>query len=241
MKFVGILDICFMLPLLAAAPAMAGIQLYRGEMEAETAPSTTFEGVLGKHPTTLVIIEDRAQKGLNGYFESDMFAVGKLAGSDPAHLRVSYPWQDGSENTLSLSCSGATKLKGELIGATKVISLHLRHWTPDIDNSLMTKKPLPPLSSGWPPSLKPKAALYQAFSLTQNGNCEGALPLFEKSLGLADAVFGQGSPQLNHFIMGLANCYAKLGRAKEFNALFDQTDQHHLRRDPQNVRLPDFA
>ena len=57
---------------------------------------------------------------MNGYLESDMFYVGKLAGSDRAHLTVSYPGQDGSENTISLSRSGATKLKGELNGAITV-------------------------------------------------------------------------------------------------------------------------
>lgn len=221
MKFVGIRIMFLMFPLLAAAPAMAGIQLYRGEMVAVTAPSTTCEGVLGKHPTTLVIIEDRAQKGLNGYLENDMFSVGKLAGSDRAHLTVSYPGQDGSENTISLSRSGATKLKGELIGAIKVnlCTFDIGLLTLDlVDDEKVAAATLQRLAT----QFEAQAALYQAFSLTQNGNCEGALPLFEKSLGLADAVFGQGSPQLNHYIMGLANCYAKLGRAKEFNALFDQ-------------------
>jgi tetratricopeptide (TPR) repeat protein len=221
MKFAGVRVISLMLPLLAAAPALAGIQLYRGAMEAVTAPSTTCEGILGKHPATLVIIEDSAQTGLNGYFESDVLAVGKLAGSDPAHLRVSYPGQDGIGNTISLTRSGATTLTGELSGAISV-----KHCTFDIgrltlelvDDEKTAAATLKRLAK----QFEAQATLYQAFSLTQNGNCEGALPLFEKSLGLADAVFGQGSPQLNHYIMGLANCYSKLGRTKEFNALYDQ-------------------
>ena len=221
MKFAGVRVISLMLPLLAAAPALAGIQLYRGAMEAVTAPSMTCEGVLGKHPATLVIIEDSAQTGLNGYFESDMLAVGKLAGSDPAHLRVGYPGQDSSGNTISLTRSGATTLTGELNGATTVknctfdigrLTLYL------VDDEKTAAATLQRLATRF----DARAMLYQALSLTQIGNCEGALPLFEKSLGLADAVFGQGSPQLDLYIMGLANCYSKLGRAKEFNALYDQ-------------------
>jgi tetratricopeptide (TPR) repeat protein len=189
-------------------------------MEAVTAPSTTCEGILGKHPATLVIIEDSAQTGLNGYFESDGLAFGKLAGSDPAHLRVSYPGQDGSGNMISLTRSGATTLTGELNGTFTVknrtfdigrLTLEL------VDDEKTASVTLQRLAK----QFEAKDMLYQAFSLTQNGNYEGALPLFEKSLGLADAVFRQGSPQLNHFIMGLANCYSKLGRAKEFNTLYD--------------------
>jgi tetratricopeptide (TPR) repeat protein len=230
MKFVGVRVISLMLPLLAATPALAGIQLYRGEMEAVTAPSTICEGVAGKHPATLVIIEDSAQKGLNGYFESDVLSVGKLAGSDPAHLMIRYPGQDGSENTISLTRSGATTLTGEPIAAAAVnnctfdigrLTLNL------VDDEKTASATLKRLAN----QFEAQATLYQAFSLTQNGNWEGALRLFEKSLGLADAVFVQGSPKLNHYIMGLANCYAKLGRAKELNALYDQristaSDEH---------------
>ena len=221
MKFVGVRVIALVLPLLAAAPALAGMQLYRGAMESVTAPGTTCEGVLGKHPVTLVIIEDSAQTGLNGYLESDVLSVGKLAGSDPAHLRVGYPGQDGSGNTISLTRSGATALTGELNSAFTV-----KHCT--IDIGLLTldlvddEKAASATFQRLATQFEAESTLYQAFSLTRNGNCEGALPLFEKSLGLADAVFGQGSPRLDHYIMGLANCYSKLGRAKELNALYDQ-------------------
>ena len=221
MKFVGVRVISLMLPLFAAVPALAGIQLYRGTMEAVTAPSTTCEGVLGKHPATLVIIENSAQTGLNGYFKSDVLDVGKLAGSDPAHLRVSYPWQDSGGNTISLTRSGSTTLTGELNSATIV-----KHCTFDIgrltlelvDDEKVASVTLQRLAN----QFDAIAMLNQAFSLTRNGNYEEALPLFEKSLGLADVVFGQGSPKLNHFITGLANCYSKLGRVKEFNTLYDQ-------------------
>jgi tetratricopeptide (TPR) repeat protein len=87
-------------------------------MEAVTAPGTICDGVLGKHPATIVIIEDSEQKGLNGYLEIDVLDVGKLAGSDTAHLRISYPWQDGGGSTISLTRSGATTLTGEFNGAT---------------------------------------------------------------------------------------------------------------------------
>jgi tetratricopeptide (TPR) repeat protein len=87
---------------------------------------------LGKHPATIVIIEDSAQKGLNGYFESDVLDVGKLSGSDTAHLRASYPWQEGGAVTISLTRSGATTLTGELNGATTFN----KHCT--FDNSRLT-------------------------------------------------------------------------------------------------------
>lgn len=232
MKFVGVRVISLMLPLLAAAPALAGIQLYRGAMEAVTAPSKTCEGVLGKHPAILIIDEAGDQTGLNGYFESEGISIGKLAGPDWAHLKITYPGHDETWNTLNLTHSGVTTLIGELNGAITV-----NHCTFDsgrltlnlVDDEKSAGATLQRLAK----QFEAQATLYHAFSRTQNGNCEGALPLFEKSLGLADAVFVQGSPQLNHFIMGLANCYSMLGRAKEFNALYDQristTSDEHLK------------
>lgn len=220
MRFVGVRFLSFMLPLLAGAPALADMQLYRGDMEAVTAPSKSCEGVLGRHPATLVIIEDNAQTGLSGYLGSEGIAVGKFAGSDLAHLRISYPGEDGSQNTVSLTRSGAT-LTGELNGATTVnhctfglgrLTLNL------VDDEIAAATAFQRLAN----QFEAQATLYEAFFLTQNGNYEGALPLFEKSLGLAEAVFGQDSPQLTHYIMGLANCYAKLGRLKDFNTLYDR-------------------
>ncbi|KAA0895098.1 tetratricopeptide repeat protein [Oryzomonas rubra] len=220
MKCVGVRILSFILPLVAAAPALAGMQLYRGTMEAVTAPSKSCEGVLGKHPATLVINEDGVQDGLNGYLESEGVVVGKVAGPDLAHLGIAYPGQAVRGNTISLTRSGAA-LAGELNGATTV-----NHCTFDlgrlaldrVDDEGSAKAAHQRLAN----LFAAQATLYQAFSLTQNGSCEEALPLFEKSLGLADSVFGQGSPQLTHFIRGLSNCYAKLGRTKEFNALYDQ-------------------
>ncbi|MDR3578862.1 MAG: tetratricopeptide repeat protein [Oryzomonas sp.] len=232
-----------MLPLLAAAPALAGIQLYRGEMEAITTPSTTCEGFLGKRPTTLVIIEDSAQPGLNGYLENDVLAIGKLAGSDSAYLRVSYPGQGGSGNTISLSRSGATKLTGKLSGTVNVnlCTFTIGHLTLDlVDDKKTAAATLQRLAT----EFEAQDTLYRAFSLNKNGNYEEAMPLFEKSLGLADAVFGHGSLQLNHYIMGLANCYAKLGRDKEFNALFDQrisTSDETLKRVLTRIRVNALA
>jgi tetratricopeptide (TPR) repeat protein len=240
MIFAGVRVLSLMLPLLAAAPALAGIQLYHGSMEAVTAPSTSCEGFLGKRPTTLVIIEDGAQPGLSGYLENDVLAVGKLAGPDPAHLRVSYPGQAGSGSAISLSRSGATKLTGELSGAVNInlCTFTIGRLTLDlVDDKKNAAATLKRLAT----QFEAQATLYQAFSLNQNGNYEGALPLFEKSLGLADAVFGQGSLQLNHYIMGLANCYAKLGRDKELNAFFDQrintTSDETLKRVLTRIRV----
>ena len=223
MKFAGVRVIALLLPLLASVPALAGVQLYRGSMEAVTPSGMTCEGVLGLHPATIVIMEDKdsAQTGLKGYFESDMLDVGKLAGTDPAHLRVAYPWKDDGGNSITLTRSGATRLTGEFNGTVtaKDCTFDSGRLTLDlVDDEKAAGAALQRLDTRF----EANAALYQAFYLTQNGNYKGALPLFEKSLKLADAVFGQGSIQLNHFIMGLANCYSKLGRTKEFNALYDQ-------------------
>jgi len=211
-----------MLPLLAAAPALAGIQLYRGALAAVTAPSTSCEGVLGKHPMTLIIIEDSTQTGLTGYLESDVLAVGKLAGSDPAHLRISYPGQDNSGNTMSLSRSGATKLTGELNGAitVKLCTFDIGRLTLDlVDDEKAAAATLQRLATRF----DAQSALYQCISLTNNRDCKGALPLFEKFLGQDETVYDQDSISLlKHYVSGLSNCYAKLGRTREFNALLDQ-------------------
>ncbi|GFE61098.1 lipopolysaccharide assembly protein LapB [Geobacter sp. AOG2] len=220
MRFAVVRVLPFVIPLLTAAPALAGMQLYRGTMDAVTAPSKVCEGVLGKHSTTLVIVEDSAQTDLNGYFESEGIAVGKLSGSDLSHLRIGYPGEEGSSTTLSLTRSGTT-LTGELNGNTTV-----NHCTFDLGrmtlNLVKDEKAAPAALKQLSNQFEAQATLYHAFFLTQSGNYEEALPLFEKALKLADSVFGQGSPQLTHYIRGLANCYTRLGRAKEFNALYDQ-------------------
>ncbi|QEM68377.1 tetratricopeptide repeat protein [Geobacter sp. FeAm09] len=220
MKFVGVPMLSLVLALVAAVPAFSGTQLYRGTMEAVTAPSKSCEGVLGKHPATFVITEEGGQGGLSGYLESEGVFIGTVVGSDLAHLRVTYPGQTGSGNPISLTRSGVT-LIGELNGATTV-----NHCTFDlgrltlnlVDDKNSAQAGLQRLSN----LFEAQTTLYQAFSLTQNGSCEEALPLFEKALGLADSVFAPGAPGLTHFIRGVTNCYAKLGRAKEFNELYDK-------------------
>jgi len=220
MKFAVVRGVSFVLLLSAAVPALAGVQLYRGTMEAMTAPSKVCEGVLGVHPATLVIVEDNAQAGLSGYLESTGIVVGRISGSDLGHLQISYPGEEGNGATISLTRSGTT-LAGELNGATTV-----NHCTFDLGrlmfNPVKDGKAAPASLQRLANQFEAQATLYEAFWLTQNVGCEEALPLFEKSLGLADSVFGQGSPQLTHYIRGLANCYAKLGRTKEFNILYDQ-------------------
>lgn len=216
MKFAAIRLLFLILPLFAVTPARAGMQLYRGTMEAVTAPSKACEGVLGKHPATLVIVEDASQTRLNGYLESEGISVGKLSGSDLAHLEISYPGANGGGTIIFLARSGMA-LTGELNGSTMVNQC-------TIDLGRLTLSPVkddkaaPVILNRLASQFEAQTMLYQAFSL----GCEEALPLFEKSLGLADSVFGQGAPQLTHYIGGLANCYAKLGRIKEFNALYDQ-------------------
>jgi len=206
--------------LFASAPAWAGIQLYRGTMEAVTAPSKVCEGVLGNHSANLIIVEDTAQPGLGGYLESEGIAVGKFSGSDLAHLKISYPGEDGDATTLTLTRSGTT-LSGVLNGTTTV-----NHCTFDFGrltlNYIKDEKGASGALQRLTNLFEAQATLYHAFLLAQNDLCEEAVPFFEKSLKLADSVFAPGSPQLTHYIRGLANCYGKLGRTREFNALYDQ-------------------
>lgn len=222
MKFTAVRVLSIIFPLFTVTPALAGMQLYQGTLDAVTAPSKACEGVLGKHPATLVIIENTAQTGVSGYLESEGVAVGKLSGSDLAHLEISYPGVNGSGTTIFLTRSGTT-LTGEMNGnGTTAVN----HCTLDLGRLLlypvMDEKAAPATLKRLAKQFEAQTTLYQAFSLTRNGSCEEALPLFEKSLGLADSVFGPGSPQLAHYIGGLANCYAKLGRITEFNALYEQ-------------------
>jgi tetratricopeptide (TPR) repeat protein len=212
--------------LLSPAQLVAETQLYRGNMDVVRGSGKQCEKALGKHAISLVIEESGNSLDVNGYFEGKGITIGKFSGTNPARMTVIYPYYDeerAAGNLISLSRSN-TLLAGEL---------HDKH----VDEALevcsfdLATLSLQLVAEGEPARsrMQQAARLFnselansKAFDLIKKGEYENALPLFEKTLDLADTALEHDMYPLDSTISGLAGSYFRLGRFKDFNRIYDE-------------------
>jgi tetratricopeptide (TPR) repeat protein len=222
----SIQSICIAVILLFATQVGAETQLFHGNIDVITGSGRLCEGFLGLHAISVVI--DNGDKGseVSGYFEGKGLTIGRFSGTDLARMTVIYPDYDEERATghlLSLIRSHSL-LEGEL--RDKHVDASSEGCSFD-----MARLNLKLVAEGEPAKnqLQKMTRLFdahlansKAHVLVSKGDYEKALPLFEKSLELANPDTDYNHFLLNSSMLGLASSYFRLGRFKEFNRIYDE-------------------
>ncbi len=212
----------------ALLPAVgnADVHLYTGTMQVIAVSGKACQGQLGSsHDVTLMLSQEPGSDVISGIFEGEGIIVGKFSGSNAARLDVRYPYQD------EFKAGGhVISIAGD--GATLTAELRDRHLEATYEDCNFDQARMTLVRSGdgdGEARYKAAAAQFdaqltraQAFALARDGRYEEALPLYEKALALADSLPGDDDARRAPYIIGLANAYVKLGRADDFNKLYDR-------------------
>lgn len=210
---------------LLPAVGIAGVHLYTGTMQVIAASGKACQGQLGSHDVTLMLRQEQGSDVISGIFEGQGITAGQFSGSNAARLDVRYPYQDEFK-----AAGHVISITGD--GATLTAELRDRHLEATYEDCNFDQARMHLVRSGDGDAesrYRAATALFdaqltraQAFALARVGRYDEALPLYEKALALAESLPGDVAARWAPYIIGLANAYVKLGRADDFNKLYDR-------------------
>ncbi|MBT1070385.1 tetratricopeptide repeat protein [Pelotalea chapellei] len=202
----------------------AGVDLYAGIVNITAVSGKACAGAVGKHEVSLVLRHDKEQT-VSGYFEGQGMTLGHFSGKEGTPLEVRYPLDDESK-------AGGHSLTISPVPTGLLAELRDRHLdsTADDCNFDLADMTLRHVAEGEAAETRFNQldALFEsqllrsrAFNLARTGSYVAALPLYEKSLTLAERSLGKDSDQLLPYITSLANAYVRQGEFDKFDQLYD--------------------
>jgi len=211
--------------LATAGSASAAPLLYTGEIAVMRVSGTyCAPDVYERMPQLDLVLDQRGDGSITGYYSLEGVKVGKLSGASPAQLSVEYPIADQARSkghTLSLDLgkdpvSGTLQEKGLAEGAEgcaiEVGEVRLSP-VPDEDAAQWLQRT--------EKSYQAQALSSEALNFLKKEQPGKAIPLYQQALALEEAAQGSGSPLTILYVDQLAQAYGKNKQVDQGIALLE--------------------
>ncbi|GLI36871.1 tetratricopeptide repeat protein [Geobacter hydrogenophilus] len=213
-----------------SAKLQAAPVLYKGSLEVKAISGGACPGKEAGKAVELELVLDQGATGVTGYFSGTDIATGQFSGKDAGSLAVVYPF---AEQELA----EGHRLKLSLNGDSASGTLQERHLAATVDNCNYDLAELKLAISGddaagaWKKAdarFNAQLARSQGLSFYRQEKHVEAIPLFEKALGLREAVEGKGAEMVAYYLLPLAKATYRSGDHDKAISLLEG-------------RLPDFS